>query len=128
MPAATWNVVAFSFTQSSLPHWCINSSWRSAFLLSLSKIQNIYNHPDADKLSLEVVTDEIGWLDFYAAFSCLGNRERRRSKHSTIQAEKEIILTTVFTVCYDVFSGYAHFSRSTLKPLDADLLEFLLRR
>ncbi|KAG2722890.1 hypothetical protein I3760_02G147600 [Carya illinoinensis] len=41
--------------------------------------------------------------------------------------EREIILTTVFTVCYDIFSGFAHFSRSTLKPLDADLLEFLLR-
>ncbi|KAF5453112.1 hypothetical protein F2P56_028049 [Juglans regia] len=79
------------------------------------------------QLFMEVVTDEIGWLDFYASFACIGNQERRRSKHCTIQAEKEIILTTVFTVCYDVFSGFAHFSRSTLKPLDADLLEFLLR-
>ncbi|KAE7997480.1 hypothetical protein FH972_002116 [Carpinus fangiana] len=79
------------------------------------------------QLFMEVVTDEIGWLDFYAAFSCIGNHRRRRSKHSTIQAETEIIRTTFFTLCYDVFSGYAHFSRSTLKPLDTDLLEFLLR-
>lgn len=86
------------------------------------------SHPNANELSSQVVTDEIGWLDFYAPFACIGNQERRRSKHCTIQAEKEIILTTVFTVCYDVFSGFAHFSRSTLKPLDADLLKFLLRR
>jgi hypothetical protein len=87
-----------------------------------------YNQPNPDKLSLQVVTDEIGWLNFYAAFSCIGNHKRRRSKHSTIQAETEIILTTVFIVCYDVFSGFAHFSRSTLKPLDTGLQEFLLRR
>ncbi|KAG6665238.1 hypothetical protein CIPAW_02G147400 [Carya illinoinensis] len=47
------------------------------------------------QLFMEVVTDEIGWLDFYAPFACINNQERR--------------------------------SRSTLKPLDADLLEFLLR-
>uniref|UniRef100_A0A6N2MAY9 Uncharacterized protein n=1 Tax=Salix viminalis TaxID=40686 RepID=A0A6N2MAY9_SALVM len=76
---------------------------------------------------MEVVTDEIGWLDFYAACSFLSNQERERSKQHTIQAEKEIILSTVFTVCYDVFSGFAHFSRSAQLPLDADLLAFLLR-
>ncbi|KAL4626065.1 hypothetical protein ACB092_05G068900 [Castanea dentata] len=80
------------------------------------------------QLFMEVVIDEIGWLDFYAAFSYICNRERRRSKQYPIQAEKEIILTTVFTVCYDVFSGFAHFSRSTLLPIDMNLLEFLLRR
>ncbi|KAG5229167.1 LETM1 and EF-hand domain-containing protein [Salix suchowensis] len=76
---------------------------------------------------MEVVTDEIGWLDFYAACSFLNNQERERSKQHTIQAEKEIILSTIFTVCYDVFSGFAHFSRSAQLPLDADLLAFLLR-
>ncbi|KAJ6427510.1 hypothetical protein OIU84_022997 [Salix udensis] len=76
---------------------------------------------------MEVVTDEIGWLDFYAACSFLSNQERERSKQHTIQAEKEIILSTVFTVCYDVFSGFAHFSRSAQLPLDADLLAFLLQ-
>ncbi|XP_030968902.1 uncharacterized protein LOC115989371 isoform X2 [Quercus lobata] len=76
---------------------------------------------------MEVVIDEIGWLDFYAAFSYMCNQERRRSKQYPIQAEKEIILTTVFTVCYDVFSAFAHFSHSTLLPLDTNLLEFLLR-
>ncbi|KAI5602651.1 hypothetical protein BDE02_01G169100 [Populus trichocarpa] len=76
---------------------------------------------------MEVVSDEIGWLDFYAACSFLSNQERERSKQHTIQAEKEIILSTVFTVCYDVFSGFAHFSRSAQQPLDAELLAFLLR-
>ncbi|XP_034910873.1 uncharacterized protein [Populus alba] len=76
---------------------------------------------------MEVVSDEIGWLDFYAACSFLSNQERERSKQHTIQAEKEIILSTVFTVCYDVFSGFAHFSRSAQQPLDSELLAFLLR-
>ncbi|XP_058004057.1 uncharacterized protein LOC110670701 [Hevea brasiliensis] len=44
-----------------------------------------------------------------------------------IQAEKEIILSTVFTVGYDVFSGFAHFGHSTQQPLDAKSLEFLLQ-
>ncbi|CAK7356733.1 unnamed protein product [Dovyalis caffra] len=76
---------------------------------------------------MEVVSDEIGWLDFYAACSFLNNQERERSKQHAIQAEKEIILSTVFTVCYDVFSGFAHFSRSAQQPLDAELRAFLLR-
>lgn len=75
----------------------------------------------------QIVTDEIGWLDFYAAFPSVCNQERR-SKHHPIQAEKELILSYVFTVCYDVFSGFAHFSRSTQHPLESELLAFLLRR
>ncbi|GAY51114.1 hypothetical protein CUMW_131820 [Citrus unshiu] len=74
----------------------------------------------------KVVTDEIGWLDFYATFPSFCNQERR-SKHHAIQAEKEIILSNVFTVCYDVFSGFAHFTRSAQQPLEAELLAFLLR-
>ena len=120
-------MVAFSFTQSFLPYQCINSSWRSVFLLLLLKMQNM-NHPNASTLSLQVVIYEIGWLDFYAAFSYICNQKRRKSKKHPIQAEKEIILTTVFTVCYDVFSGFAHFSRSTPLLIDTNLLEFLLRR
>ncbi|XP_050231686.1 uncharacterized protein LOC126680583 isoform X2 [Mercurialis annua] len=87
---------------------------------------------------MEVVTEEIGWIDFYATCSPMNNREkkgsysnkrgrRKRSKQHATQAEKEIILSTVFTVCYDVFSGFAHFSRSSLHPLDAESLQFLLR-
>ncbi|RVW25233.1 hypothetical protein CK203_113913 [Vitis vinifera] len=79
------------------------------------------------QLFMEVVADEIGWLDFYAAFPFGFNQERRKSKQHAIQAEKEIILHTVFTVCYDVFSGFAHFNSSTQQPLNADLLAFLLR-
>lgn len=74
------------------------------------------------------MTDEIGWLDFYATCPCVSSQERRRSKQHAVQAEKEIVLSTVFTVCYDVFSGFAHFSRSTQQLLDADLLAFLLQR
>ncbi|MBA0594911.1 hypothetical protein Gorai_011798 [Gossypium raimondii] len=78
-------------------------------------------------LYVQVVTDEIGWLDFYDTISCTRYSEKGRSKQHTIQAEKEIILSKVFTVCYDVFSGFAHFSRSTQQPLDSQLLAFLLQ-
>lgn len=74
------------------------------------------------------MTDEIGWLDFYATSRGISNEERRRSKQHAVQAEKEIVLSKVFTVCYDVFSGFAHFTRSTQQLLDADLLAFLLQR
>lgn len=98
--------------------------------LSYLECGSIFIYPEFSSLSvyqlfMEVVTDEIGWLDFYAA--CTGNQGRRRSKHHTIQAETEIILHTIFTVCYDIFSGFAHFTRSTQQPLDANLLAFLLR-
>lgn len=74
------------------------------------------------------MTDEIGWLDFYAACPPKTIQERRKSKLHAIQAEKEIALSAVFTVCYDVYSGFAHFSRSTQQSLDTGLLEFLLQR
>lgn len=79
------------------------------------------------QMFMEMIIDEIGWLDFYASqtASCT---DRKRSKQHVIQAETEIILSRVFTTCYDVFSGFAHFSRSTLQPLDSEVLAFLLRR
>ncbi|KAK2661740.1 hypothetical protein Ddye_000314 [Dipteronia dyeriana] len=67
----------------------------------------------------------IGWFDFYVAFPSMGNQERKRSKQHAIQAKKEIILSNVFGVCYDVFSGFAYFCHSTQQPLDANLLSFL---
>ncbi|KAF8025614.1 hypothetical protein BT93_F2453 [Corymbia citriodora subsp. variegata] len=78
------------------------------------------------QIFMEMIIDEIGWLDFYASqtASC---PDRKRSKQHVIQAETEIILSRVFTTCYDVFSGFAHFSRSTLQPLDSEVLAFLLK-
>ncbi|CAN1215787.1 Mitochondrial distribution and morphology protein 38, partial [Linum perenne] len=101
-------------------------------LCSYLECGSLFIYPEIGHVSnyqcfIEVVTDEIGWLEFYAASSSLSNQERKRSKQHAVQAEQEIILSTVFTVCYDVFSGFAHFSRSTQKPLDAELLEFLFR-
>ncbi|XP_031381025.1 uncharacterized protein LOC116195805 isoform X1 [Punica granatum] len=92
----------------------------------------LFIHPEFSstpvyQLFMDVIKDEIGWLDFYASLSFVRNPERKRSKQHPIQAEKEMILSAVFTVCYDVFSGFAHLSRSTLQPLDAELLAFLLR-
>ncbi|KAL2338045.1 hypothetical protein Fmac_012491 [Flemingia macrophylla] len=75
---------------------------------------------------MEVVTDEIGWLDFYASYVQLNCKEKR-PKHSARQAEKEIISSVVFTVCYDVFSGFAHFNRSTQQSLDTASRMYLLR-
>ncbi|KAH9714224.1 LETM1 domain-containing protein [Citrus sinensis] len=100
--------------------------------LSYLECGSLFIYPEFSSISvyqlfMEVVTDEIGWLDFYAAFPSFCNQERR-SKHHAIQAEKEIILSNVFTVCYDVFSGFAHFTRSAQQPLEAELLAFLLRR
>ncbi|CAJ1951111.1 unnamed protein product [Sphenostylis stenocarpa] len=75
---------------------------------------------------MEVVTDEIGWLDFYTSYVQINCKEKR-SKHNARQAEKEIISSVVFTVCYDVFSGFAHFNRSTQQPLDTASRSYLLR-
>ncbi|THG00197.1 hypothetical protein TEA_008854 [Camellia sinensis var. sinensis] len=101
--------------------------------LSYLECGSLFIYPEFSSLSeyrlfMEVVTVEIGWLDFYSSFPSIFNQERRRSKQRAIQAEKEIILNTVFTVCYDVFSGFAHFTSSTQQPLDANLLAFLLQR
>ncbi|GKV16196.1 hypothetical protein SLEP1_g26875 [Rubroshorea leprosula] len=100
--------------------------------LSYLECGSLFIYPEFSSISvyqffMEVVTDEIGWFDFYGVYPSMYDQVKRRSKHHTIQAEKEIILSTVFTVCYDVFSGFAHFSRSTQQPLDSELLAFLLR-
>ncbi|EXB74552.1 hypothetical protein L484_026249 [Morus notabilis] len=100
--------------------------------LSYLECGSIFIYPDFSYISMyqsfmEVVTDEIGWLDFYAAFPSVSSQERRRSKQHCLQAEKEIVLSTVFTVCYDIFSGFAHSTRSTQQLLDTDLLSFLLQ-
>nr|GEX58776.1 LETM1-like protein [Tanacetum cinerariifolium] len=79
------------------------------------------------QLFIEVVVDEIGWLDFYAPLRSKFHHDGRRSRQHAIQAEKEIILYTVLTVCYDVFSGYAHYSNSSQQPMDKKLLSFLLQ-
>ncbi|KAI4381910.1 hypothetical protein MLD38_007930 [Melastoma candidum] len=81
----------------------------------------------AYQLFMEIIVDEIGWLDFYATQPTISRQMRKRSRQHAIQAEKEMMLSAVFTICYDVFSGFAHFSRSTLQPLDAETLTFLLR-
>ncbi|XAR67692.1 hypothetical protein NMG60_11002562 [Bertholletia excelsa] len=69
-------------------------------LLSYLECGSLFVYPEFSSLSqyqlfMEVVTDEIGWLDFYGAFSIIGHHCRK--------------------------------SNSTKQPLDANLLEFLLR-
>ncbi|XP_062087543.1 uncharacterized protein LOC133794343 [Humulus lupulus] len=101
-------------------------------LLSYLECGSIFIYPEFSSISMyqsfmEVVTDEIGWLDFYAPFPSVSSQERRRSKQHVLQAEKEIVLSTVFAACYDVYSGFAHFTRSTQQLLDSDLLSFLLQ-
>ncbi|KAI3928802.1 hypothetical protein MKW98_024403, partial [Papaver atlanticum] len=44
--------------------------------------------------------------------------DRRRSKQHTIQAEKEIILSAIFTACSDVFSAFEHYQTSTRHSFD----------
>ncbi|XP_006356144.1 uncharacterized protein [Solanum tuberosum] len=99
--------------------------------LSYLECGSLLMHPEFSTLSeyqlfMEVVANEIGWLDFYAESAskfCV----KRRSKQHPIQAEKEIILYTVLTVCYDVIAGFAHYNNSAQQPLDAKLLDFLLQ-
>ncbi|KAL2534114.1 LETM1-like protein [Abeliophyllum distichum] len=79
------------------------------------------------QLIMEVIVDEIGWVDFYTAYNSRLFQDRRRSKNHPIQAEQEIILYTVLTICYDVISGFAHYNNSTQQALDSNLLEFLLQ-
>ncbi|PIA64790.1 hypothetical protein AQUCO_00100334v1 [Aquilegia coerulea] len=100
--------------------------------LSYLECGSLFIYPDFSSLRvyqhfMEVVAEEIGWLDLYAAVPCISHHERRRSKQHAIQAEKEIILSAVFTVCSDMFSGFAHFSNSTQQSLDGDMVAFLDR-
>ncbi|KAL8235319.1 hypothetical protein R6Q59_021419 [Mikania micrantha] len=99
--------------------------------LSYLECGSLYIYPEFSSLPeyqlfIEVVIDEIGWLDFYAPLRSKFHHDGRSRQHA-IQAEKEIILYTVLTVCYDVYSGYAHYSNSSQSPMDANLLSFLLR-
>lgn len=99
--------------------------------LSYLECGSLLMYPEFSTLSeyqlfMEVVANEIGWLDFYAA-SATKFCDKRRSKQHPIQAEKEIILYTVLTVCYDIIAGFAHYSNSAQQPLEADLLDFLLQ-
>ncbi|PON46916.1 CHCH- LETM1-like protein [Parasponia andersonii] len=101
-------------------------------LLSYLECGSIFIYQEFSYISMyqsfmEVVTGEIGWLDFYASFPSVCSQERQRSKQHALQAETEIVLSTVFATCYDVVSGFAHFSRSTQQLLDTDLLSFLLQ-
>lgn len=100
--------------------------------LSYLECGSLYIRPEFDSLPeyqlfIEVVVDEIGWLDFYAPLRSKFHHDGRRSRQHATQAEKEIILYTVLTVCYDVFSGYAHYSNSSQQAMDKKLLSFLLR-
>ena len=49
----------------------------------------------------------------YAAEPSTKNQERKRLKQHAIQAEKEIILSTVFGVCSNMFSSFTHYSEKT---------------
>lgn len=74
---------------------------------------------------MDVVAEEIGWLELYAADSLTKNQERKRLKPHVIQAEKEIILSTVFGVCQDMFSSFAHYSEKTEQFLSPNVQAYL---
>ncbi|XP_076898363.1 uncharacterized protein LOC143551906 isoform X2 [Bidens hawaiensis] len=86
-----------------------------------------FNSLSKYQLFNEVVIDEIGWVDFYASLKSKFQYDGRRSRQHAIQAEKEIIVYTVLTVCYDVFNGFAHYTSSSQQPLDSNVLLFLLQ-
>ncbi|CAI9114179.1 OLC1v1014838C1 [Oldenlandia corymbosa var. corymbosa] len=99
--------------------------------LSYLECGSMLIHPNLSTMSeyhlfMEVVTDEIGWLHFYPLVSLEWCQHKRKSKRQMTQAEQEIILYRVLTACYDVISGFAHYSNSTQQPMNSYLLEFLL--
>ncbi|KAI3777836.1 hypothetical protein L1987_47639 [Smallanthus sonchifolius] len=94
---------------------------------SLYIYRELLNSLPKYQLFNEVVIDEIGWLDFYPSLKSKFQYDGRRSRQHAIQAEKEIILYTVLTVCYDVFSGFAHYTNSSQQPLDSNVLSFLFQ-
>ncbi|XP_076894173.1 uncharacterized protein LOC143546376 [Bidens hawaiensis] len=100
--------------------------------LSYLECGSLYMYREFNSLSKyqlfnEVVIDEIGWVDFYASLKSKFQYDGRRSRQHAIQAEKEIIVYTVLTVCYDVFNGFAHYTSSSQQPLDSNVLSFLLQ-
>ncbi|KAL5729094.1 hypothetical protein ACHQM5_002093 [Ranunculus cassubicifolius] len=104
---------------------------RLSNFLSYLECGSLFVYPEFSSLPLyqhfmEVVAEEIGWLDLYAAVPCISHHERKRSKQHALQAEQEIILSAVFNVCSDVFSGFAHFSNSTEQSLDANVKSYFL--
>ncbi|KHN05346.1 hypothetical protein glysoja_036887 [Glycine soja] len=105
--------------------------WSVEYAGSYLECGSLFVYPEFSSIRvyqcfMEVVTDEIGWLDFYGSYVQINCKEKR-SKHNARQAEKEIISSVVFTVCYDVFSGFAHFNRSTQQSLDTASRSYLLR-
>ncbi|XP_063937436.1 uncharacterized protein LOC108195078 [Daucus carota subsp. sativus] len=82
------------------------------------------------QLFMEVVTDEIKWLDIYAPYYSKFNPNRgkkSRKRKRRLESLKEIILHPVLTVCYDLFVGFAHYVTTTRRPLNSNLRAFLLQ-
>ncbi|XP_020528606.1 uncharacterized protein LOC18443351 isoform X3 [Amborella trichopoda] len=75
------------------------------------------------QLFMEVVTEEVGWLDFYGAVPGVVHQERKKS----IQAKKEIILSTVFNVCSGWFSSYAYYRKTMQQSLDTKVANFFMQ-
>ncbi|GJS56398.1 sucrose synthase [Tanacetum coccineum] len=101
--------------------------WKHVSKLDRLEIRRYLEMFYAPKYRKLVVVDEIGWLDFYSPLIPIFHHDGRRSRQHVIQAEKEIILYIVLTVCYDVFSGYAHYSNSSQQSMDKKLLSILLQ-
>ncbi|XVF74539.1 hypothetical protein PTKIN_Ptkin13bG0118100 [Pterospermum kingtungense] len=94
--------------------------------LSYSECGSLFIYPEFSSISvyhffMEVVTDEIGWLDFYGAISCISYRDLRRSKLHAIQAEKEMISSKVFTPKPGEVSGFTDFCGKE----EADSFQFI---
>ncbi|XP_039115704.1 uncharacterized protein LOC120251229 isoform X3 [Dioscorea cayenensis subsp. rotundata] len=77
---------------------------------------------------MEVVTEEIKWLDLYSEVSRTRQQARKRSKQHPTQAEKEIILSAVFGVCSDIFSNFALYCKKTQKTPSVNVAIFLNER
>ncbi|KAK1312125.1 hypothetical protein QJS10_CPA07g00827 [Acorus calamus] len=78
--------------------------------------------------NVKVVTEEIGWLNFYATFPGTEHQDRKRLKQHIIQAEKEIIHSTALKICSDMFSSFTHYAKSSEPSLHENSISFIKER
>ncbi|KAL6350130.1 hypothetical protein AAG906_004068 [Vitis piasezkii] len=93
---------------------------------------SLFIYPKFSSLSYQLFmevdySDEIGWLDFYLAFP-LDSIKREGGPNRCHPSKERDYFTSCFTVCYDVFSGFVHFSSSTQRTLKCRLVGILASR
>ncbi|KAK2642246.1 hypothetical protein Ddye_024009 [Dipteronia dyeriana] len=95
--------------------------------LSYLECGSLFIYPEFSSISVYQLFMQLDYLTFMLHFLPWAIM-REKGPNNMLFKRREIILSNVFGVCYDVFSGFAYFCRSTQQPLDSNLLSFLLWR